>query len=111
MSAGVGGVTYAVARPVPKGHERLILVVAAEEALGVELARSGSPVFRGCVQVQVGKVDEHSRLKDNAFVANRPLLVHDPERRMDGGVQPVDFHDDSVEVGHFGVDGVEIIQI
>ena len=63
--------------------------------------------------MQIGKVDQHTRLQDHRLLAGgeRCFAIDYPDGGVNYGVQSVDLHDHGVEIGHFGVDGREICRI
>lgn len=62
------------------------------------------------MEVEVRKVDQHARFQGNGGFAGGELsfAVDDSKGSVDSGVKPIDFHDDGIQIGHFGVDTVEI---
>lgn len=63
--------------------------------------------------MEVRKVNQHARFQGNRILASSELrfTVDDPKSSVNSRVQSVDFHNYGIQVGHLGVDAVEIIGV
>lgn len=105
--------TYAVAWPVPKGHKWLTLIVIPEKTFRNKLVRIRTPELWRSMEVEVGKVNQHGWFQDNMVFAGSKLgfAVDNSKSGVYSGMQSVDFHYYGIQVGHLGIDAVEIVCI